>query len=326
MPIVNGTHLIGALRVTYPTSFVDARIRRGWLVLVGIGLVALLVVFLVSLRLARQITVPVDLLVDATTRFGEGDLATRAAVPRGPPEIAQLTERFNDTAAQLERIVGSQREFVADASHQLRTPLAALRLRLENLESDVAADGDASADVAGALVEVGRLSRIVDGLLELARAERTAGGEPRPVAVGEVVRGRVDAWSAFADEHQVRFAVRVGRRCRGPLGAGAARAGAGQPRRQRDRRVAGRRHDHASRPTGPARRVVVSVADEGPGMTRGAARPRVRPVLAGGHGRRRRRGSASRSSTGSSTRTTAWCGSTRPPRGGLAVVVDLPAS
>ena len=190
VPIVNGPNLIGALRVTYPTSFVDARIRRGWLVLVGIGLIALLVVFVVSLRLARQVTVPIDRLVDAATRFGDGDLATRAPVPRGPPEIAQLTTRFNDTAAQLERLVAAQQEFVADASHQLRTPLAALRLRLENLESEVAAGGDpeAEADVAGSLAEVARLSRLVDGLLELARAER-AGGAPDAVDLAAVVAG-----------------------------------------------------------------------------------------------------------------------------------------
>jgi signal transduction histidine kinase len=102
--------------------------------------------------------------------------------------------------------VHSQQEFVADASHQLRTPLAALRLRLENLESEVDADGDAAADVAGSLDEVARLSRLVDGLLELARAERTT-TPAVPVAIDDLVEGRIDAWSAFADEHAVRFDV-----------------------------------------------------------------------------------------------------------------------
>lgn len=206
VPIVDGADLIGALRVTYPTSFVDARIRQGWLVLVGIGLLILAVVFVVSLRLARQVTVPIDRLVDATTRFGEGDLTARAAEPRGPPEIRQLTSRFNDTAARLERLVREQQAFVADASHQLRTPLAALRLRLENLESEVATGSDADADVAGSLAEVARLSRLVDGLLELARAERP-GAVTAEVDVRDVVAARVDAWSAFADERAVTFAV-----------------------------------------------------------------------------------------------------------------------
>jgi signal transduction histidine kinase len=266
VPVVNGPTLVGVLRVTYPTSFVDARIRRGWLVLVGIGLIALLVVFLVSLRLARQITVPVDRLVEATTRFGEGDLAARADVPRGPPEIAQLTARFNDTADQLERLVVRQRDFVADASHQLRTPLAALRLRLENLELDVPEESDAAADVAGSLVEVSRLSRIVDGLLQLARAERAEDGRPDAVDVGAVVQGRVDAWSAFADEHEVRFAVDAD-------GGLVARSVPGRLEQVLDNLVANAIDASPAggtiRVTGAreGNRVVVTVADDGQGMS-----------------------------------------------------------
>ncbi|MGZ4714684.1 MAG: ATP-binding protein [Acidimicrobiia bacterium] len=208
VPIVNGNRLLGALRVTYPTSFVDQRIARGWWVLAGIGCIALLVVFLVSLRLARQVTVPIDRLVDTSARFGGGALAARAPVPRGPPEIRQLTESFNTTAARLERLVDAQREFVADASHQLRTPLHALRLRLEILESEVADQPDAAADVSGSLTEVARLSRLVDGLLELARAERTDAVAER-VVVAELVTGRIEAWGAFADEHGVDFEAAI---------------------------------------------------------------------------------------------------------------------
>ncbi len=97
---------------------------------------------------------------------------------------------------------------VADASHQLRTPLAALRLRLENLESEVSQMPDATADVAGSLTEVGRLSRLVDGLLALARVEQAA-GRSEPLAIAPIVDGRVDAWSAFAEEHGVSFVVEV---------------------------------------------------------------------------------------------------------------------
>ena len=208
VPIVNGSTLIGALRLTYPTSYVDARIARGWWVLIGIGLVALLIVFLVSLRLARQVTIPIERLADASARVGGGNLGTRAEVPRGPPELRELTEQFNTTTARLERLVHAQQGFVADASHQLRTPLAALRLRLENLESEVSRMPDATADVAGSLTEVGRLSRLVDGLLALARAEQ-ATVRSEPLAIAPIVDGRVDAWSAFAEERDVSFAVHV---------------------------------------------------------------------------------------------------------------------
>jgi signal transduction histidine kinase len=203
VPIVDANHPIGALRVTYPTSFVDARIRRTWFVLAAVGAVILLIVFLVSLRLARQVTKPLDDLEQAAADLGRGDLAARAPIPAGPPEIRELAESFNRTAERLEQLVSSQQAFVADASHQLRTPLAALRLRLENLEGELA-DGPPTAteDVGGALDEVARLSRLVDGLLELARAERSA-TDAAPIALGPVIAGRVDAWSALAAERTV---------------------------------------------------------------------------------------------------------------------------
>lgn len=323
VPIVAGNDVVGAVRVTYPTSFVDARIRRGWLLLVGIGLVALLVVFVVSLRLARQVTVPIERLADAATRFGDGDLSARAERGRGPPEVTELTARFNDTAAQVERLVGAQQEFVADASHQLRTPLAALRLRLENLESEVAAGGDAEADVAGSLAEVARLSRLVDGLLEVARAER-AGGVATTVDVRAVVTGRVDAWIAFADEHEVSFAVTLD-------GTTAVRSVAGRLEQVLDNLVANA--IEVSPAGGTIRidaargneRVTVTVADEGPGLT---TEQRARAFD------RFWRGSGAEGGAGLGLAIVrrlveADHGAVRldpAPGGGLAVVVDLPSA
>jgi signal transduction histidine kinase len=117
-----------------------------------------------------------------------------------------LAEEFNATAAQLQELVGAQQAFVADASHQLRTPLAALRLRLENLEDEV--DGSAAEDVEGARAEVQRLTRLVDALLTLARAEQ-GGSAPADIDVGSVMSGRRDAWAAFADERAVRVELRI---------------------------------------------------------------------------------------------------------------------
>jgi len=265
VPIVNGSTLVGALRVTYPTSFVDGRIARGWWVLVAIGVIALLVVFVVSLRLARQFTQPIDRLVSTSARFGQGDLAARADVPRGPPELRQLTESFNATAARLEQLVDSQREFVADASHQLRTPLAALRLRLENLESEVPVDGEVGADVAGSLAEVARLSRLVDGLLALARADRRA-PDVTTVELAPLVGRRVDAWAAFADEYEVRLQATVGRGL-------TVRSGVGRLEQVLDNLFA---NAIEVSPAGSAiavgaRRVgdlvELTVADQGPGLT-----------------------------------------------------------
>jgi signal transduction histidine kinase len=204
VPILSGGDVQGAVRITYPLSFVNSRIRRIWLVLAGIGAVVLLVVSLVCIMLSRSLTRPIGDLERGARALGRGQLDTRVALPSGPHELRALARSFNSTAARLEQLVDAQRGFVADASHQLRTPLAALRLRLENLADEVTPEG--STDLAGATEEVARLSLLVDGLLALARAEQH-GSQPTPVDVREVVDLRCDAWRDLAAEQEVALDV-----------------------------------------------------------------------------------------------------------------------
>jgi signal transduction histidine kinase len=202
VPIVTGGEMHGAVRITYPLSFVNDRIRTTWLILLAIGAVVLLVVFAVCIVLSRSLTRPLADLERGALALGHGELDTRVTLPSGPHEVRELARSFNSTAARLEQLVDAQRGFVADASHQLRTPLAALRLRLENLDSEITPDG--RADLEGAADEVGRLSLLVDGLLALARAEQH-GARPADTDVQEIVEARCAAWRDLADEHDVRI-------------------------------------------------------------------------------------------------------------------------
>jgi signal transduction histidine kinase len=104
--------------------------------------------------------------------------------------------------AKLAVLLRSQEQFVADASHQLRTPLTALRLRLENLTQD--GDPGRREELEGALEELERLSALVDGLLTLARADRAASA-PADLDVAAALDERVDAWSALAEEQRVQL-------------------------------------------------------------------------------------------------------------------------
>jgi signal transduction histidine kinase len=107
-------------------------------------------------------------LAAAARRAGEGDLGVR--VPeQGAREQRELGRAFNDMTARVQRMVDAQQAFVADASHQLRTPLTGLRLRLEEAAA-AAEDGPARAQVDGALGEVDRLSNMVTELLVLSEA------------------------------------------------------------------------------------------------------------------------------------------------------------
>jgi len=263
LPIGSAKGIQGAVRITYPASIIDDQIRHIWLLLAATGGVVLGIVFLVSLLLARSMTKPLNDLEAAAGTLGGGDLSVRAEVPKGPAELTVLAESFNTTAARLEALVGAQRGFIADASHQLRTPLAAMRLRLENLEPDV--HGSAAEDLEGALDEVARLSRLVDGLLVLARAEQSASA-PVPIAVDEVIDGRCDAWDAFAAEKHVHIDAAV-------TGSPAARATPGRLEQVVDNLL---NNALEVAPEGSAVRVAAQergdwvelrVSDEGPGMS-----------------------------------------------------------
>jgi signal transduction histidine kinase len=207
VPVASQGRVYGAVRITYPTSTVDARVRRVWLALGGVAAVVLGVVALVGLALARSTTRPLSALEQATTALARGELAARAPTDRGPPEVRRLAAAFNDMAARLGRLLDSQRAFVADASHQLRTPLTALRLRLENLEATM--PPTTAGDLGAAVAETGRLARLVDGLLALARAE-AAPGRREVVDLAAVVASRQAAWAPLAAEQDVKLTAEAG--------------------------------------------------------------------------------------------------------------------
>jgi signal transduction histidine kinase len=139
------------------------------------------------------------------SKFSDGDLTARSPVT-GPPETQTLARTLNQGAERLDTLVASQRIFVADASHQLRTPLTALRLSLDNI-ADGVDDEFVREDVEQATAEVVRMSRLVNGLLVLARAEaKVTAAEPLPLR--EIVEERLTVWRPAADERGVTIALR----------------------------------------------------------------------------------------------------------------------
>jgi signal transduction histidine kinase len=112
----------------------------------------------------------------------------------GPSELRRLSESFDRMAETVTQAYAAQRAFVADASHQLRNPLTALRLRLSNLDGHVDAAG--VEDQVAALEEAQRLTTLLDGLLALARAERTL--PLTTVDIDGEVAERIEAWSPLA--------------------------------------------------------------------------------------------------------------------------------
>ena len=179
------------------------RRRRLWVILGTIAVVAMIGAALLAFGLARWVSRPLAGLDTAAGRLADGDLAIRAVVDSGPPELRRLATTFNTMAGRLEALVHGNRAVIADVSHQLRTPLAALRLRLDLLAADTDPDPETTGhELAGALEELARLSRLVDGLLAVARAENVV-PVPAAVDVAEVARERVVAWHPVADDRGI---------------------------------------------------------------------------------------------------------------------------
>lgn len=169
VPVQSGSQTpAGAVRVTQSVAAVNRAIRRTWLALGLIGLLVLGLGLIAGAIIARRIASPILRLDAAAERVAHGDLSARAVV-EGSTEQRALARTFNAMTERLQTLLAAQQEFVADASHQLRTPLAGLRLRLEEARGEATSPQQAE-DLDAALGEVDRLARIVTELLELSRA------------------------------------------------------------------------------------------------------------------------------------------------------------
>jgi HAMP domain-containing protein len=171
VPVASGGTVHGAVRITFGTHEMNERVQRFWLGLIAVAAVVLVVTAAVGWVLARSVTKPVRRLQVAAQRFSRGDLTPIDTGSNSAPELAALETGLNDMAQQLDDLIERQRTFVADASHQLRTPLTALRLRLENLHSE-APTASLSNELDKAIDETTRLSTLVNDLLQLARTEQ----------------------------------------------------------------------------------------------------------------------------------------------------------
>ncbi len=266
VPVGDSSYISGVAVLIRSTDPLHDRIlvMWGWLALTGVG--ALGAAIVTSVLLARWVGRPLRAVDAAAQRLGEGALEERAPDVGGPPEVRRLAATFNTMAGRTEALVHGHRAVVADVSHQLRTPLTALRLKLDLLAAD--AEGETVAELSGAQLEIARLSRLVDGLLAVARAEHTV-PRPVPVPVHDVLAERMAAWEPVAHERGVRLSAS----CRSPI---TASLGDGDLEQVLDNLVANALEavpeGHSVRMTATRQNdtVLVRVVDDGPGMTQAA--------------------------------------------------------
>jgi two-component system, OmpR family, sensor kinase len=205
VPVTNEGRTLGAVRVTQSVSDVNSRVWRNVLALAAIGGLALALGLALAWFLAGTLARPLRNLARTARRVEEGDLEARAQVT-GATEQREVAHAFNDMTERLGLVLAAQRDFVANASHQLRTPLTGLRLRLESAAAKVDS-AEVQAELAAAEEEAVRLARLLTALLTLAR-EGDRPKQGRPVSLEDAVERAHERWAVRAEqgEHRLELA------------------------------------------------------------------------------------------------------------------------
>jgi signal transduction histidine kinase len=211
VPILTNERVTGVLVAGRSDSASAQDTRQAWALLGGLAAAVMLAAIAAALLVARGLARPLERVADSARRLGHGDFSVRA--PRAHvAEVDQVAEALDATAARLGEMVSRERSFSADASHQLRTPLTALRIELE--EAELRGDG---AEPSAALRQVDRLEQTIETLLTVARGtgqsnaqvELTALAEdleadwrPRLAALGRPLRLRLERPPVVALAHE----------------------------------------------------------------------------------------------------------------------------
>ncbi|TCR19521.1 signal transduction histidine kinase [Streptomyces sp. BK205] len=192
VPVSHAEQVIGVVRVSSPAASVRDRVLVAWAVLLGVAALALAVAVVVARRQARALAAPLEDLSRHCRAVTEGDLNARAA-RSSIGEIDQVARTHNEMLHSLSELLRHERDFTANASHQLRTPLTGLQLALE---AGLAQDDDAGLRpvLTEALATTHRLHHTVEEVLRLSGAAKVSPSAAGKIAVGQLLRDAVERW------------------------------------------------------------------------------------------------------------------------------------
>ncbi|MEU1788007.1 ATP-binding protein [Streptomyces sparsogenes] len=195
------------VRVEASRSTVSREIGRTMLIILAVALLAVLAAVFLAVRQARRLSAPLTDLAETAERLGSGDPRPRHR-RYGVPELDRVADVLDASAERIARMLTAERRLAADASHQLRTPLTALSMRLE--EITLTDDPETVKEEATiALAQVERLTDVVQRLLTNSRDPRT--GSAVAFDLDEVVKQQIEEWRP-ATRSEGRAIVRSGKK------------------------------------------------------------------------------------------------------------------
>ncbi len=204
------------VRVIVEQPGLTSAVGRAWLALAALGLVLLAGSLVVVDRLGRSFVQPIRRLADYTQTLGQSERPEPVEVS-GPVEVEELADAINRLVGRIELLLSRERETVADLSHRLRTPVTALRLRIDSVADP--------ADRARLSADLDELQATVDRIVRDARRSEREGLDPRTDAVA-VLADRVRYWEPLAEEQGRRFEIGVPEAARFPVRTSEADLGA----------------------------------------------------------------------------------------------------
>jgi len=167
-PVVEDGELVGVVRISRDVEQVQRNVTTATIAIAAVAMAGLAAGLVLAFVLARSLSRPLSHLASVARGLGRGDLSMRAGPVSGGDELEQLGRSFDEMAARVERTMGAQREFVANASHQLRTPLTGIKLRIESALAE-SHDPVVLHELRAMDAEVDRMAGMVDSLLVMAR-------------------------------------------------------------------------------------------------------------------------------------------------------------
>ena len=197
-PILDNQGIEGLVQLSAPMDEIQGRVRAMWLTLISATLVLVALFVLVSIFLGEQITRPLHRLTAAAHRLAGGDLSTRLEMNR-QDELGTLAAAFDHMAAEISQLLARERAFVANASHELRSPVTSIQLRAELLEMATIDDQRRERYVREIRQESENLGRLLQQLLDLNQAQSAKKQPPAAIDIAPCLRQVCELMSPLAE-------------------------------------------------------------------------------------------------------------------------------